>query len=213
MIDHWSVADEHASQGPRRNRVAPDGAIIATPARGTLLGNRGVLHNQAGEIARDWQHQSWITCRLSYKGRSHPLSSPGKYTALFFLDEAVALAAGHRPCGLCRSDALRRFRAAWNSANLSAGDAPLRSIDRILHAARTSRVRTPVALHTLPTGAFIESRTSKGLWLVDGGQLRRWKDGGYTERLDRNALSEALLVTPAPMLGVLRAGYRATLAG
>ena len=81
------------------NRVNPFGELFATPARGTLMGNRGgVIHNAAQQIVRQYRSRQWITCKLEFKGRRRKVMTPGLYTELFFLDEAVALAAGHRPC-------------------------------------------------------------------------------------------------------------------
>src|SRR5919204_3108497 len=98
---------------PRRNRVTPFGDIIAAEARGLLFGNRGVLHDEAGKLVRDWQVRRWIACRLRFKGRRRELLRPGKFTELFFLDEATALAAGHRPCAECRREDFVRFRDVW----------------------------------------------------------------------------------------------------
>jgi hypothetical protein len=93
---------------PRQNRVTPFGEIVATPERGTFLGNRGVLHDQAGNIRRAWQVERWLLCLLEFRGRKRAIMTPGHYTELFFLDEATGLAAGHRPCAECRATATRR---------------------------------------------------------------------------------------------------------
>jgi hypothetical protein len=100
----------------RRNRVSPFGNIEADPARGTLMGNRGCLVNASGELVRDWNGKRWITCLLEFKGRPprRPLMAPGRYTELFFLDEATACAAGHRPCFECRRADANAFAAAWH---------------------------------------------------------------------------------------------------
>jgi hypothetical protein len=102
---------------PRQNRVTPFGALIATPARGTLTGNRGCLHDEHGRIRRRYQGERWIICVLEFKGRRRPLMTPGRYTELFFLDEATALAAGHRPCAECQRDRFNLFRDTWAKAN------------------------------------------------------------------------------------------------
>src|SRR6185503_4182043 len=101
---------------PRQNRVTPFGHIIATPERGTYLGNRGVLHDSEGRIRRTWQLRRWIVCVLALKGRKRQVMTPGHYTELFFLDEATALAAGHRPCAECRRERFNAFRKAWRAA-------------------------------------------------------------------------------------------------
>src|SRR5262245_56377085 len=109
---------------PRQNRVTPFGAIIATAARGTLLGNRGVLHDAAGRIVRPWQLKRWILCRLQFKGRRRAVMTPGRYTELFFLDEPTGLAAGHRPCAECQRGRFDAFRRAWQLGN-GRGPAPV----------------------------------------------------------------------------------------
>ena len=93
---------------PRQKRVTPFGSIIPTPERGTFLGNRGVLHDEHGRIRRPWQLKRWIVCVLQFRGRKRTVMTPGRYTELFFLDEATALAAGHRPCAECRQRATAR---------------------------------------------------------------------------------------------------------
>lgn len=89
---------------PLQNRVTPTGAVIAAAGRGTFMGNRGILHDDTGRIVRASRNRAWLICRLDFKGRRRELMRPGTYTELFFLDEAVALAAGHRPCGECRRE-------------------------------------------------------------------------------------------------------------
>ncbi len=102
---------------PRQNRVTPFGDLIATPERGTFLGNRGVLHDDAGRIKRAWQLRRWIVCVLEFRGRKRSVMTPGRYTELFFLDEATALAAGHRPCAECRRARFLAFCDAWRAAH------------------------------------------------------------------------------------------------
>ena len=99
---------------PRQNRVTPLGELIADPARGLVYGNRGCLHDGAGRIRRRYNGKRWIACRLSFRGwHRQPLMQPGRFTELFFLDEATAFAAGHRPCALCRREDYDRFVEAW----------------------------------------------------------------------------------------------------
>src|SRR6202451_2054834 len=97
----------------RQNRVTPFGDLVATPERGTFMGNRGVLHDAEGRIKRVWQLKRWIVCVLEFRGRKRQVMTPGRYTELFFLDEATALAAGHRPCAECRRQRFNAFRDAW----------------------------------------------------------------------------------------------------
>ena len=124
---------------PLQNRVDPWGQLRAVPARGSLLGNRGILHNQAQEIVTSWRTKAWITCQLVWKGRRRIVMRPGSYTELFFLDEATAFAAGHRPCAECRRGRFTEFKAAWLAANpgvTSSATPPMAEIDKVLHAER-----------------------------------------------------------------------------
>src|SRR4051794_18491489 len=102
---------------PRQNRVAPSGEIIAPPERGTMMGNRGVLHDAGGRIHRPWRLRRWLLCRLEFKGRHRIVMTPSRWTELFFLDEATGLAAGHRPCCECRRVRFVAFREAWAAGN------------------------------------------------------------------------------------------------
>ena len=122
---------------PRQNRVTPFGDIIATPHRGTFMGNRGVLHDAGGRIKRAWQLKRWIVCVLVFKGRKRQVMTPGHYTELFFLDEATTLAAGHRPCAECRRDRFLAFGRAWRSARPKGkqGDRPTAVRSLVLGAA------------------------------------------------------------------------------
>ncbi len=124
---------------PRQNRVTPFGAVIATPERGTFFGNRGVLHDAEGKLCWSWQVKRWLVCVPEFRGRRRPLADPGRYTALFFLDEATALAAGHRPCFECRRPRFHAFRRAWVQGNpaVAQGREPTaEAIDDRLHAER-----------------------------------------------------------------------------
>src|SRR3954453_3806627 len=124
-----------ARVSPLQNRVTPLGELVAVPERGLLYGNRGVLHDSEGRIRRRFQGRRWIACRLEFRGRRrHPLLQPGRYTELFFLDEATALAAGHRPCAECRREDYRRFVALWQE--LHPGETRADAIDARLHAER-----------------------------------------------------------------------------
>src|SRR3954453_18158595 len=130
---------------PRQNRVTPFGEIVAVPERGSLMGNRGILHDAAARddpdarIRRRWAGRAWISCLLEFRGRRDPVMAPGHYTRLFFLDEPTALAAGHRPCAYCRRAAYNAFRDAWAAGNPQHGLGPTpraTEIDRVLHAER-----------------------------------------------------------------------------
>src|SRR5436309_13030535 len=118
-----------------RNRVTPFGEIVAVAARGTLMGNRGVLHNAERSIVRDSQTRRWIACRLEFRGRHREVMTPGRWTELFFLDEATALAAGHRPCAECRNADYKVFQAAWQRG-VPAVEATADAMDALLHDER-----------------------------------------------------------------------------
>lgn len=194
---------------PHRNRVTPTGEIEATPARGLLTGNRGVLHDAEQRLgSARWRHPHWIACALSYKDWRRPIMAPGRWTELFFLDEAVALAAGHRPCALCRRADFRRFLAAWEAAFGVRARVP--EIDAALHRARVeARTRRQVthraALEDLPDAAFV--RHAGEPHLVLGERLLRWTHGGYDDE-QRRQTGAIEVLTPAPLVAVLRAGYR-----
>ena len=124
---------------PRQNRVTPFGDLIATESRGTLMGNRGVLHDERQRIRRLFNGRRWIYCVLQFKDRRRVVMAPNHYTELFFLDEATALAAGHRPCAECQRGRYREFQAAWAAANPTLTDGAGAGADRmdaVLHAER-----------------------------------------------------------------------------
>ena len=125
---------------PRQNRVTPFGEIVASSARGTLMGNRGCLHDASGRIVRQTRVNAWIYCLLEFKGRHRAVMSPGKYTELFFLDEATALAAGHRPCFECQRPRAEEFMRCWGAANarMTAGERlRVGIVDTVLVKAKT----------------------------------------------------------------------------
>jgi hypothetical protein len=186
---------------PRCNRVAPSGEIFATAARGLLMGNRGCLHDASGEpTRRRWTTKAWISCRLDFKNRRRPIAPPGRWTALFFLDEATALAAGHRPCGECRRDAFTAFKTA-----LGMRDAPIAEIDARLHEDRLARPRPERNVADLPDGAMVE--LDGGAHLVRGDALLRWTPLGYARGPRRGAMRRAPLLTASLIVDALRRGY------
>jgi hypothetical protein len=183
-----------------QNRVTPLGELVAAPARGLVYGNRGCLHDVEGRIRRPWQVRRWIACRLEFRGRRRaPLLQPGRYTELFFLDEATAFAAGHRPCAECR-------RADYDSFRALLGIEGADAIDERLHAERLDPATRERRLHDarleeLPDGAFV---LREGVpWLVLGKELLRWTPAGYSERLVRPR-GPAVLITPPSIVEVLR---------
>jgi hypothetical protein len=189
-----------------RNRVTPTGEIVAIPLRGAWTGNRGNLH-RGTDIVRQWASPHWLICTLEWKGIRREQWVPRRLTWLFFHDEAVAFAAGHRPCALCRRASYNAFRSAWADG----GPLPLHGeIDGTLHeerlVAKTRTRRThPVGWSELPDGAFVVMDGVPAV--VRGGAVVAWSVEGYGERRRRPRLGEAEVLTPPSTLGVLRAGY------
>jgi hypothetical protein len=193
---------------PLQNRVTPLGELIADPARGLVYGNRGCLHDEAGRIRRRFNGRRWIACRLRFRGwHRAPLMQPGRFTELFFLDEATAFAAGHRPCALCRREDYDRFGSIWQGLR---GESGADAIDARLHAERIDpRTRAhrlhEAALGDLPDGAFVlDGETPR---LVLGPRLLDWTPAGYAARTRRAARRRVLVITPPSLVEVLRSGW------
>jgi hypothetical protein len=195
---------------PLQNRVTPFSELIADPARGLVYGNRGCLHDAQGRIRRRYAGRRWIACRLRFRGsHRHPLMQPGRFTELFFLDEATAFAAGHRPCALCRREDYVRFTEIWR--DLHPGQRGADAIDEQLQAERfDSKTRTQrhheAPIDDLPDGAFVLQADHP--WLVSGAELLRWSPGGYDHRVERPARRAATVITAPSLLAVLRTGWR-----
>jgi hypothetical protein len=198
---------------PLRNRVTPLGELVAHPARGLVYGNRGCLHDDVGRIRRRYNGKRWIACRLEFRGwRRSPLLQPGRFTELFFLDEATAFAAGHRPCALCRRDDYNRFLAAWRelhprTRNVDELDAQLHR-ERIDERTRARRLHA-AALDDLPGGAFVLRAGEP--WLVCERHLLRWTPAGYTDRAQRMTGTGAVLITSPSVVAILRRGWESAL--
>lgn len=200
---------------PYANRVTPFGDFEATPARGSLTGNRGVLHDAAGVIGgARWRHPHWIACALAYKDWKRAILQPGRWTELFFLDEATAFAAGHRPCALCRRRDYERFRRAWAAAEGLDAPPSAAAIDRALHAARLTAGRPrrqrhwQAPLSGLPDGTLLVLPAEPAAaWLLWENGLRRWRHEGYgpPQSVPTGA---AEVLTPAPAVAAFAAGYR-----
>jgi hypothetical protein len=200
---------------PRQNRVTPSGEIVAAPERGTFMGNRGVLHDEAGRVRRPWQVRRWLLCLLEFRGRKRTVMAPNRYTELFFLDEATGLAAGHRPCYECRRARFNEFRDAWVLAHLgspSAGRPTAGAIDDRLHAERVGPGRSkrtfPARLDDLPDGVFVAGPgLADEAFLTRGNSLLLWSPGGYSERRPRPVGVEVSVLTPRSIVDVIRAGF------
>lgn len=162
---------------PLQNRVDPWGQLHAVAARGDWLGNRGILHDDKKRVIAQWRHKHWVTCFLEFKGRRRKIFSPNSYSELFFLDEATAFSAGHRPCAECRRERYKEFKASWCAANAERVDSSnpsVAEIDNQLHAERAvpggGKVVFQAELGDLPNGTFIE---------LHGRALLRWADQLY----------------------------------
>jgi hypothetical protein len=195
-----------------QNRVDPWGRIFRTPARGSFMGNRGgALHNEQQEIVRQYNGQRWITCVLEFKGRYRKVMTPRRYTELFFLDEAVAFAAGHRPCAECRRSRFNAFVEAWKHRDAEAPGRIVRAteIDAELHRARIdgakSKVTYEASMDSLPNGCFVE--ISGGAHLVWDDALFLWAPEQYVKRQRRPAGLTVTVLTPVPTVECFRAGY------
>jgi hypothetical protein len=197
---------------PLQNRVTPFGEIVFSDARGTLMGNRGCLHDDNKVLGRRrWATQTWVTCLLSFGGRRRELMRPGYYTELFFLDEVTALAAGHRPCAECRREAFREFVGCWDIAKeRSTGHTRASELDRALHLERVDRrlgrITYTAVFAELPDGAMV-SRNDQALLKWDG-VLRPWTLGGYKSPIAFASDGEVTVLTPRPVVEVLHRGYR-----
>jgi hypothetical protein len=207
---------------PLQNRVTPFGEIVAHPARGLFMGNRGVLHDDEQRLgAARWRMPHWVTCVLAFKGRHRTVMSPRRYTELFFLDEAVALAAGHRPCAECRRADYNAYRHAFAAAHGLNGRAHdqagwrpyAKEMDAVLHTARVARrtraqIRHRRSSEDLPDGTFVALEEAPGTaFLVRGAQLLPYAFDRYGLARPRPDGAVTVL-TPAPTVAVLAAGYR-----
>ncbi|HEY7280355.1 MAG TPA: hypothetical protein VID47_02070 [Actinomycetota bacterium] len=195
-----------------QNRVSPTQEIVAEDARGTLMGNRGCLHrpDRTLGVAR-WRSKMWIACRLEWKGVRRDPMPPGRWTALFFLDEATALAAGHRPCAYCRREDFNAFAEAWRVAQGLAARLRAPEMDAVLHSqrveSRTRRQRThrdPVG--ELPDGVMV--RVDREIGLLLDGSIKPWSFDGYGAGDSVPAGGEIEVLTPPATVAAIAAGYR-----
>ena len=204
---------------PLQNRVTPFGEIVAVSLRGLLMGNRGGrLHDPATKTlgGRRWVSKQWISCRLEFGGRHREVMGRG-YTELFFLDEVTALAAGHRPCHLCRRPQALAFGDAWRIARGLDRPPHAPEVDRVLHGERTPIGMRPDFLQPfpdLPDGTMVAlpsddpgAPAAWRSWAVRGGSIHRWDHAGYVERRPRPQHDLAFPLTPPALIEVLRAGY------
>lgn len=202
---------------PRRNRVDPWGDLHAVSARGSFTGNRGCLVDDSGVIWRHHAGSLWIVCRLSFRDFSHPLSEPRTWTPLFFLDDAVALAAGHRPCGFCRRADYESYRSGVEAADrgrlgLNASDlnrrlakerlAKGRGLDR-----RNDRILWSDNIDDLPTGTVIIPRGSSDPHLVTRDTLQAFRFGNWGPPVKRQQDKQVSILTPPTSVAALANGF------
>jgi hypothetical protein len=208
FLTHLSVNTKAMLQ----NRVDPFGNIIKVPDRGAWLGNRGVIHNSDKQIVRPYKLKAWITCALFFRGRHREVMLPDRWTELFFLDEATAFSAGHRPCFQCRYHDHIRFKQFWLKGNPEYGfDAktPVSKIDDIIHAERISADKTKVtytaALNHLPDGTFILHNNLP--CLMAKGRFYRWSPAGYLKPVTLPQTGLVTVLTPKSFVEMYKAGY------
>ena len=198
---------------PLQNRVTPFGEIVADPHRGLFTGNRGIIHDPATKtlLKKRWSNPAWLTCVCEFRGRRRKVMGGRSWTELFFLDEATALSAGHRPCFFCRRDDANRFRAAWERGN-GVADVLAPGIDAVLHRerldGRTKRLHAlPMRFDRLPDGTMVSS--GEASYLIAQGRALQWSPAGY--RAPFAPISEAMLLTPPSTVRAFSAGYRPVL--
>ena len=194
---------------PLQNRVTPTGDIVATAHRGMFTGNRGIIHDPATKtlLKKRWSSPAWITCVCEFRGWQRKVMGGRSWTELFFLDEATAFAAGHRPCFFCRRDDANRFRAAWEKGN-GISDVRAREIDAVLHRERLERGKKrlhplPMPVEQLPDGAMVQ--VGEESLLIVRGQPLRWSFAGYDKM--EAPIGETMLITPPSTLLTFVAGY------
>lgn len=200
---------EIARPSPLQNRAAPDGSLHAVTGRGSMMGNRGGrLHGTDARLGpARWRSRAWICCLTAFRDRHREVMGTG-YTEIFFLDEATALAAGHRPCFECRRADARAFAAAWAAGQ--GLDRPPRApeMDHALHASRLGRLETST-VPRMPPGAMF--RQADRFWLWTGEMARSWSYYGYGPEVHVLAATPVVVLTPPNTRAALAAGYRAGL--
>ena len=200
-----------------QNRVTPHGSIVADPARGLLMGNRGgQLHDDHRRLTRRrWVSRQWIACALTYKDRHETIMAPGRYTQLFFLDEATAFSAGHRPCALCRRADFLRFMGLWQKLRGMATQPKVAEVDAMLHAERVGLGREKVSyvakLGELPEGVMVAPTDGSAFHpiacLYHGSHLLPWSPSGYEQASPASPSLEVRVLTPASIVAIFAAGY------
>lgn len=198
---------------PLQNRVNPSGQIITSSARGTWMGNRGILHKNK-IIVRNYKLTSWIICKLEFKDRRRTIMADNNYTELFFLDEATAYAAGHRPCAECRRDAFTLFKNAWKAANKNTyvlEDDKIISIDKIIHHERIDqnglKITYKEQLQNLPNGVFLKLNESDDSYLYYDQKVLKWNEAYYSEILQLPLITFVDVLTPKSIVNLFSIGF------
>jgi hypothetical protein len=194
---------------PLQNRVNPYGEICFSENRGTFTGNRGVIHNGKQQIVRHFKVKRWIVCLLKYKHYQRKVMTPNRWTELFFLDEATALAAGHRPCTFCQRQRSLEFREHWVSANqefFGISDIKVDAIDNILHEERMSVEKPFLPINELPDGVFVEFQEKP--FLIFNEQLFEWSFGGYAAPIVKPENVVIKLITPLSTVRAIKNGFQ-----
>ena len=200
---------------PLQNRIDPWGDLVAIKARGEFLGNRGILHDDDKNIVKPWAHKNWVTCELSFKGIKRELFGPNSYSELFFLDEATALAAGHRPCAHCRRQRYNEFKRFWGIAigllDIDTASVSSQEIDKRLHSERASRSREKILFNEkiseVPEGALIA--LGDEVYLVWGGHIHKWSHHGYSSAQQLPSNNQVVqVITPQTIVQMYKVGFK-----
>jgi hypothetical protein len=205
---------------PRRNRVDPWGDLHAVSERGMFTGNRGCLVDDHGEVVRHHRGRLWIACETDYRDWRAPLARPGRWTPIFFLDDAVALAAGHRPCGLCRRDAYQSYREAVGRAVSSRRPIGAEDLNRRLASERLrpgrgldrarDRILWTSTIAALPVGTVIVHK-SRGPQLLLEDRLLSFTFAGWEQPRPRPTSGEVSVLTPPTSVAAVRHGFEPVL--
>jgi hypothetical protein len=190
---------------PLQNRVNPYGEICFSAKRGNYMGNRGCLHNGEQKIFKHHQLKRWIICLLEFKTYYRKVMTKGRYTELFFWDEATAFAAGHRPCAECQRSRFVEFRNTWREANeqptLSTID-----MDSFLHNERLSENKIWHFIDELPDGVFVELVDKS--YLVKDKKLYEWTFGGYRKSETITTERKLKVLTPNSLVKTFQNGFQ-----
>lgn len=195
-----------------KNRIDPWGNLIKTTARGAWMGNRGILHDEHQNIRRLFKLKAWLICLLEFKNRQRKVMNPGNYTELFFLDEATAFSAGHRPCFECRREDFKRFKSSWIKGNPEYGfgeKVSIQEIDNILHQERMGphgeKITYEELLKELPDGCFMLYKSRP--YVRQGKHLFSWSPFGYGSAETFSENEKVQVLTPKSVVNAFRSGY------